>query len=131
LEPNFLSPGTLDLSQRLVEHIAGIRQTQQLAAADQRPSDNRQDVVAAVAAQNPIRLDAQHLGRTPPKGIAQRIGIPHQTGFGRLLDGPRDARRRRIRALVRVQLDEFPRLRLFARRVTDQSFDLGTEIAHG
>ena len=57
-----------------VEHVAGIRQPQQLALADEGARDDGQNVVAAVAAENPIGIDAQHFGRRNAKAVPTGSG---------------------------------------------------------
>ena len=125
-------PRALQLGQRLVEDVAGIGQPQQLALADERPRDDRQDVVAAVAAEDPVGL------RRPAASAARRRKAS-ASGSGYfcsprrsdLLDRPADGRRGRIGVLVGVELDELAVLRLFARHVAGHGFDFGSEVGHG
>ena len=88
VEVDLLAARALQLGQRLVEDVARIRQPQQLPLADERPGDDRQDVVAAVAAEDPVGLDAQHLGRAAAKRLGHRVGILSQPA-DRLLESPR------------------------------------------
>ena len=98
--------GPLHLGQRLVEDVARIGQPQAIALADERPRDDRQNIVAAVAAQNPIRLDAEHLGGPAAKCLGQRIGIALQAALEHGGNRPANRRRAGIGIFVGVELDE-------------------------
>ena len=46
---DFFAPRALQFGQRAIEDVAGVGHPQQLSFAHQRPRDDRQDIVAAVA----------------------------------------------------------------------------------
>ena len=88
LERNFFVPGALDLGQCLVEDVAGIGKADQLSLPDQCPRQDRQDLVAAVAAEDPIRLNAIKLAAALAKRVGQRIRIAGQSPFERRRGSP-------------------------------------------
>ncbi len=124
-------PSALNFSQRPIEDITGVGEPQQLALTDKRTRDNRQDVVTAVTAQDPIWIDSQHIGGHHFERGGNRVGIDPQSLPGRLLNRPHGGRRRRVGILVRVELDVFPRRRLFTGNVTIHRRNLGSSITHG
>ena len=74
---------TLDLPQRLVQDVAGIRVRDLLARVDKRPQQDRQDLVAAVAHDDPLGIDVKQLRRRLAERESQRIGIEIQAALGR------------------------------------------------
>ncbi|MFO1094251.1 MAG: hypothetical protein U0992_13220 [Planctomycetaceae bacterium] len=65
------------------------------------------------------------------ESIPQRVGIQVQPAAGDVFDRLDDARRRRIRVFVRVELGPAGILRLLAGDVRVQAIDAGTEERHG
>jgi hypothetical protein len=54
---NLFGLRALNLGKRLVKNVARVRQPQPIAVSDERACNDRQDVVTAVPAQNPIRIN--------------------------------------------------------------------------
>ena len=63
-----------------------------LAALDERPRGNREQVITAVAAEDPVRIYTEYIGSPQAKSGRQRIGITDQPLLCRPLDR-RDHRR--------------------------------------
>ena len=85
------------------------------------------NVVAAVAAQNPIWFDAQKFCCAGAEGCGQRIGIFLQASLNGAADGALDGRRRGVRILVRVELDDTAFARLLAGDVAVHGENFGTD----
>ena len=60
----------LNLGQRAIEQVARIREANHVRRADERPRHDRENVVAAVAAQNPIGIDAVQLAARIRNAVA-------------------------------------------------------------
>ena len=88
------------------------------------------EIVAAIAAQNPVAIHAQHLGRAISKSVCHRIGVTHQSTLGGLLDRAEHVGRRRIGILVGIQLDELAHLRLLTGHIPVHGVNFRTKVAH-
>ena len=91
LKVDLLGFGALKLGEGFVEDVAGVGEPEAVALADEGASDDRQDVVAAVAAENPVGFDAEKFGGALAEGGGQRIGVFLQAS----LDGAAEMRCRR------------------------------------
>src|SRR5262249_6294336 len=96
------------------------------------PSDDRENIVAAIATENPIELDAKQLGSTHAKRSGHRVGVLLQPGLNDPPDCRLHLRRALVRILIRIELAELlDALRLLARDVAFHFGDVWADGRHG
>ncbi len=122
LKVNLFPAGALNVGQRAIQDVTRIRQSQLLAFTDEAADQDRQNIVAAVAGQNPFRSrQPKCLGGRAAKRCRQSDRDNDSAAAGSMFDRLDHCRRRRVRVLVGVQLDELARRRLFAGSVRQAS----------
>src|SRR6185436_931526 len=90
-----------------------------------------ENVVAAIASEDPVLArQIQYLRRPQAKAVRHWVRISLQAASQYFINRPAYGRRRRIRILVRIELDELPRLRLFAGGIAVHRENVGAEEGH-
>ena len=124
--------GLLDAREGPVQHVRRGGVDHGPARPGDRADEHREHVVAAVAGENPRRVDVEGFGRRLAELPAGRVRIAAQRVA---VDGGERGHRvgaRGVRVLVRVQLDDpGARLGLPARDVGLEGVDGGAEEGHG
>ena len=118
----------LNLRERAVEDVARVGEAHDVARIDKRPREHREQLVAAVAAEDPIGIEAVERPGLHAKRGRQRVGILLQPGLHDPPDRRLHLRRAGIRILIRVELDDLLTARLLARHVAGHRGDVGTEV---
>lgn len=123
-----MTPRPLNAGERAVEDVAWIGHPQRLALSHKAPHENRQHVVGAVAAEDPVGLYAEEFGSLGTETGGKRVGILCQAATtGRLLNRLTHCRRRGVGILVGVELDPAAPLRLLARHIRREGGDVGSD----
>ena len=110
--------GPLNARQRAVQNVTWVRHSQALPRPHKRAHEDCQQIIAAVAADDPFWINAKNLRRSHSKRCSKRIGILGQRAVGRRSnDRPSHCRRRWVGIFIGVELDPLAPLRLLTRRV--------------
>ena len=122
----------MDAGERPVEDVARRGHPQSPARPDEGADEDREEIVAAVAAEDPVGVDAEDFGRFFTEPVGDRVGILGEGPPGEeRCDGASHFRRGSVGILVRVELDPLPSLRLLPRHVTGQGGDVGADEGRG
>ena len=102
----------LNFRERFVEHIARVRVANAISGIDQCPGDNRQDIVAAVAAQDPLGRDLGNIVFEQFANLKAKSRSPSgrdisANPLGTARRSPPSPLATHIGILIRVELDEF------------------------
>ena len=125
---HLLAGDPLDAGERPVEDVARGRHPQGFARPDESADEDREEIVAAVAAQDPVGVDAEDLGRLLAKPGGHWVGI--------LGEGPPGEERRHrashlwrrsVGVFIGVELDPLSPLRLLPRHVAGEGGDPGSD----
>ena len=121
---------TLQIGKGFIKDVTGVGKSNLVIRTGERSGQNRQDFVAAVARQNPVGVHIQYFGRRFAEFGSMRIRVEIQSPARRVGDGFNNARRRRIRILVRIQFCPASILRLLARHISGDSIEFRSKKAH-
>ena len=135
LEIDGVALRSLYRSQGFVEQIAGIGKAHQVACLNECARKNRENIITAIAAENPVGADArnfatQEFSSAQPKRHGPGIGILLEPLLANMTDGRFHLGRARVRILIGVELDQLRALRLFAGHVAGHGGDVRTKMCH-
>ena len=114
----------LNLRQRFVQDVAGIRVRDEVISITKSPDYERQILVAAVGRNDPVWIDVKLLGDLTSNLRSQRIGIHIQPPVRRASDRFRNLWRRQIRILVGVEFRPARVLWLLAGNIPGHAVDI-------
>ena len=124
--------GLLDAREGAVQHVRRGGVDHGAAGTGDRADEHREHVVAAVAGENPRRVDVEGLGRRLAERPAGGVRVAAQLVAVEGGERGQRARARGVRVLVRVQLDDARAgRRLAAGHVGLEGVDGGAEQGHG
>ena len=125
---DLLAGDPLDAGERPVEDVARGRHPQGFARPDEGADEDREEIVAAVAGQDPVGFDSEDFGCFFAKPVGHRVGILGEGPPGEeRRHGASHFRRGSVGIFVRVELDPLPSLRLLPRHVAGKGGDLGAD----